>query len=280
MTATRRSFAGILLYIAANSIAGQTLFAEEHSATFEDLLDIATSDKILLEAVGYRERQLDELSVPRGQLRRIYRVKLSRSMSERAIDAIVRFEVGGKARYERLFQRPTWPRGASGVTVGIGYDVGYVDALSLTEDWRSHISLEGMETLKRACRVRGVRAGRLTREMQSLLIPWGAAIAQFRLVELPKYISATLSALPNCNKLSDDSFGALVSLVYNRGPAFDRWTDRYAEMRAIRALMDRERFDAIPMQIRNMKRLWTGPEMRGVALRRDAEAKLFEEGLR
>lgn len=46
-------------------------------------------------------------------------------ISQRAIALIVGCEVSGKANYEARYQRPVWPKGLSGITIGIGYDVGY-----------------------------------------------------------------------------------------------------------------------------------------------------------
>ena len=44
--------------------------------------------------------------------------------SQAAIDLIVREEVGSQARYKHKYQHPEWPGGASGVTIGVGYDCG------------------------------------------------------------------------------------------------------------------------------------------------------------
>ena len=73
--------------------------------------------------------------------------------------------------------------------------------------------------------------------------------------------------------------------MYNRGASFgiaeskDK-EGRYQEMRNIKALMEQRRYDKIPEQFILMKRLWVGKEnLRGVVLRRDAEATLFLMGL-
>lgn len=51
-------------------------------------------------------------------------------------------------------------------------------------------------------------------------------------------------------------------------------------MREIYQLMRVRTFDQIPAKLREMKRLWLNdPGARGVVLRREAEALLFEEGL-
>ncbi|MBY9039494.1 hypothetical protein K7461_29390, partial [Pseudomonas fluorescens] len=72
--------------------------------------------------------------------------------------------------------------------------------------------------------------------------------------------------------------------VYNRGasfsiPAAKDPQGRYVEMRAIRSAMAVKNYAAIPGELRKMKRLWTSKSVRGVALRREHEARLFEQGL-
>jgi GH24 family phage-related lysozyme (muramidase) len=79
--------------------------------------------------------------------------------------------------------------------------------------------------------------------------------------------------------------GALVSLVYNRGASFGipeakDPSGRFREMRNIKAHMANKAFDQIPDELLSMRRLWIGvKDMRGVVLRREAEAALFKQGL-
>ncbi len=86
------------------------------------------------------------------------------------------------------------------------------------------------------------------------------------------------NALANTDKLSGDSFGALVSLAFNRGASFHEPGVRYAEMRAVASLMTTHQFAEIPAQIRAMARLW--PSTKDLRDRRQHEAALFEEGLK
>lgn len=58
-------------------------------------------------------------------------------LSDRAVDMIIRYETGGKAYYVKKLVRPTWPGGDSGVTIGIGYDLGYYSAAQIRSDWAS-----------------------------------------------------------------------------------------------------------------------------------------------
>ncbi len=46
--------------------------------------------------------------------------------SPKTLDLILKYEVGGgKAYYEKFLSKPTWPGGASGMTLGIGIDCAY-----------------------------------------------------------------------------------------------------------------------------------------------------------
>jgi len=92
----------------------------------------------------------------------------------------------------------------------------------------------------------------------------------------------TEKAFPGVDKLPPDAQGALVSLIYNRGP---RMTDRdpktqdRREMRAIRDAVPRGDLKEIATQLRSMKRLWENKGMGGLLKRRDAEADLVESCL-
>jgi GH24 family phage-related lysozyme (muramidase) len=101
-------------------------------------------------------------------------------------------------------------------------------------------------------------------------------------IEIAKYVSLTKSQLRHFSHLPEDCRGALVSLVYNRGPSFDvpeakDPSGRYREMRAIRQHMDTKDYKRIPPEIRSMAHLW--PDLPGLIKRRQAEADLFEAGL-
>ena len=52
----------------------------------------------------------------------------------KSLDALVRFEIGSRAQYEKLYAQPTWPGGESGVTIGIGYDLGFASKAQIEAD--------------------------------------------------------------------------------------------------------------------------------------------------
>ncbi|WP_041358191.1 hypothetical protein [Nitrobacter hamburgensis] len=56
-------------------------------------------------------------------------------VSQAAFDLIVELEVSGEGAYNKRYRRPTRPGGASGITIGIGYDCGYSAAAQIRSDW-------------------------------------------------------------------------------------------------------------------------------------------------
>jgi GH24 family phage-related lysozyme (muramidase) len=206
-------------------------------------------------------------------------------ISKAAYDLILKEEVSSRRTYEKKYRGPTWPGHSSGVTIGVGYDVGYVTATELRREWQGRIPEPMISALLPCCGVTGKAAQALVRELRRAAlidIPFDVAKQQFDEVKLPKFELRTARALPNTGKLHPDCFGALVSLTFNRGtsysvPASRDPHGRYREMRAIRAAMVAENFHLIPAYFRDMKRLWPGT---GLTARRENEAKLFERGLK
>jgi len=199
-------------------------------------------------------------------------------ISQRAIDLIVAAEVSSQAYYEAHYQHPEWPGGASGVTIGIGYDLGYADQDKLEADWKSRVPDDMLDTMASCLGVHGGAARDLLHDVRDdITIPWDAAMAVFLQRDVPLWEGKVCAAIPAAANLSPDSLGALVSLAYNRGASFNLPGDRYREMRAIRDHVTAGQLDLVPDDFRSMKRLW--PEMRGLRDRRDAEANLFAAGL-
>lgn len=201
-------------------------------------------------------------------------------ISQEAIDLIVAEEVSSREHYEKSLRSPEWPGGESGVTIGIGYDVGYCDsAEQLWSDWRGYIPDEMITGLARAIGVTGGRAAALAQKLSWVDVPWENAMAVFLKLDVPRWYATCKKHLPNFEELPPDCKGALVSLTYNRGPSFSSPGPRYQEMRNIKGHMSARRFDLIPQEFRDMKRLWAGRGLDGLLARRDREADMFERGL-
>jgi GH24 family phage-related lysozyme (muramidase) len=253
----------------------------ERSVDFDEMLARAASDEILAEGAGAaRAADLEELDGASTETAQPGGAPGTRMISPDAVALIIAFEVTSRAAYERLYRAPIWPGGASGVTIGIGYDLGYVGAERFENDWGTRLGAETIQRFSEACGATGEVARALTAGLHDLRVEWEDAEHVFRTRTLPLYTGTVERTLPNIELLNADSLGALVSLVYNRGASFRREGDRFAEMRAILSLMARRTPWNIPAQIRAMRRIWAGqPNMAGLLRRREAEASLFERGL-
>lgn len=200
------------------------------------------------------------------------------AISDDAFDLIVTEEDSSEAYYTKHYTHFDWPQGASGPTIGIGYDCGYVTAAEASADWANIVDQPTVNGIISACGIKGKAAQAFVQAHgQSVTITWDQAIAEFRNREIPKWISRVTADLPNCEKLSPDSFGALVSLSYNRGCSYDMPGPRFVEMRAIKAHMQSQNFAAIPNDILAMQRLWK--KSGDLWNRRVHEAALFLKGL-
>lgn len=199
-------------------------------------------------------------------------------MSPRAFDLIVEFEVSSKKAYEAKYRRPIWPEAASGVTIGIGYDVGYASKGQLWEDWKGAVSDEMIAALEQALGVQGKSAKSVAQALRAGVdVPWDAAISVHRAKVIPRWVTLVERSLSKTGQIGPGCLGALVSLTYNRGASFGKAGDRYEEMRAIKQHMANGHFGAVPADLRAMKRLW--PTLKGLQTRREREAKLFEDDL-
>lgn len=201
------------------------------------------------------------------------------NVSQDAINLIVTEEDSSKEYYERHYTHFEWPQGASGPTIGIGYDCGYVAKMEAQLDWQNIVDDATLDHILRACGLRGEVAHQFVRTYgRSVTIHWDAAMKQFREREVPKWLRRMEQSLKNLDRLHPDSLGALLSLSYNRGCSYNLPGARYAEMRIIRGAMATGEFSKIPSALRSMKRLW--PNVIGLRNRREHEAVLFEKGLR
>lgn len=188
-----------------------------------------------------------------------------------AIALVVAFEIVSPDYYRAHLLRPIWPGGASGATVGVGYDLGHQIAFVIRGDWREHAQVDRLVT---AAGVKGEPARALTIRMRDVETRYPLAEQVFREAIVPRYWQATARAFPGVDELDPGARGALFSLVYNRGTAMAG--AKRAEMRAIRdRCIPAEDYECIAEQILAMRRLWRGTTIEaGMNRRREAEAAL------
>ena len=194
-------------------------------------------------------------------------------ISERAIDLIL--------QSEGLNQPGQWPGASSGVTIGVGYDLGHVTAEQFRQDWGDKLPADELARLERAIGLTGGDARAVADQFDDITISRDAANQVFESATLPTYFQRTSEAFPGMENLSPDVQGALTSLVINRGDLIDN-SDRREEMSNIRDIVadyvpgtdPSATQDAIAEELRSMKRLWEGQGVDGLLVRRDAEADL------
>jgi hypothetical protein len=178
---------------------------------------------------------------------------------------------------EGLDQPGKWPGESSGITLGIGYDIGFATPEQFEEDWSPFLTSDEIARLKTAIGVSGAAAHQLASQFSDIKVKWDDAVEVFKNRTLPLYSTRTEKAFPGVDQLPANAQGALVSLIFNRGAAMDG--DRRLEMRAVRDAVAAGDLQEIANQIRAMKRLWVGKGVDGLLKRRDAEARLVETGL-
>ncbi len=183
---------------------------------------------------------------------------------------------------EGMDQPGKWPGADSGVTIGIGYDLGYATIDQFESDWGEHLSSAHRERLKACIGLRGIRAKNRAPELKDIKITRKMAEQVFEERSLPLYRFRSAQAFPGLDELPLDAQGALVSLVFNRGTSMvDKpGQDKRKEMRAIRDMVPRKDLAGIAQQLRSMKRLWAGKGLGGLLKRRDAEADLVQSCIR
>lgn len=240
-----------------------------------------------LSFAGEAERELEKGSrtnIDAGPLM-VGQSKMSQvPVSDKTIELLLKFEPRG-GQGKKYNPKPEWPGESSGVTIGIGYDIGQNSRSRFLEDWSGMIPDQELKRLSAVTGVKGAAAKKLLSSVEDIEVPWETAMKVFRERTLPRYIKETLEAYPGADKLSPDELGALVAMTMNRGTAFYGDTPekslRYLEKRQIRDAVSRGDFASVPKLIRDSKRVWKGSDIeRGMARRRDAEAELFEKGLK
>ena len=199
-------------------------------------------------------------------------------VSKKAIDLIIQHEVGGRAYYEKKLQAPIWAGGESGVTIGMGYDLGFNSDKQFMADWSGVINLNFINALRPTIGIKGIQAKAMLKgEILNVRIPYNTAYEVFVKSSLPRYYAMTKKIYPNMDLLNEDTKGALVSVVYNRGNRLEG--DSRAEMRAIVDLIAKQDYEGIAEQIEKSKRLWEGKGLDGLVTRRESEADLVRDSM-
>ena len=199
-------------------------------------------------------------------------------ISVNAYKLILEYEVGGgPGYYNKALKHPCYPGGESGVTIGIGYDMGYNTAAQFATDWKSILDDSTYSRLVPHLGKKSSNAKATIPSVKDISIPWEAAEVVFKNNTLPRFIKETVRTFPGSQNLHPDTFGALVSLVFNRGGS-TTGPSRVEMLNIKNAIVNKHAdiYNYISQQIIDMKRLWVGKGLDGLLTRRNDEAKLIK----
>ena len=188
---------------------------------------------------------------------------------------VINFETGGKSYYEKFLKRLTWPKGQSGITMGIGADLGYMSQEEFQKFFSKYFTVEENKLIKNVIGLKGEKAKAALSEVRQIQLSWENASKAFVDWTLPKFWKMTKELWPGLEQLSEKAQVALVSIVFNRGSSTAGSTR--TEMKNIKPLVINKDYKGIAEQVRSMKRLWVGKNMDGLLARREKEARMIEE---
>jgi GH24 family phage-related lysozyme (muramidase) len=196
--------------------------------------------------------------------------------SKNTLKLIYDFEVGGgREYYNKFLSHFTWPGLHSGPTIGIGVDCAYYQPSELKNIF-SFLPAKHLSLVCGAYRKSGEAGRKYTKILRDagIEVNWEQSQKIFLNTTWAKFSKLTDRVFPKSDELCDDAYGALVSLVFNRGASLSG--DSRSEMRDIRNLVQDKNYYAIARKIRSMKRLWFGKGVDGLIDRREMEARMVE----
>lgn len=193
-------------------------------------------------------------------------------ISNLSLDKIIEFEISSPSTYTNKYRNPIWPGGESGVTIGIGYDLGYNTLSDFKNTWGNYISAADITLLSKVIGLKGYAAKNKLATVKQVDIPFETAKSIFYLYTLGRYAKYVRTIYPKAHLLPPDAQGALLSLVFNRGYSLNG--NSRSEMKNIQNYIEPQNLTKIASEIRSMKRLW--PTVKGLLARRETEAVMIE----
>ena len=194
------------------------------------------------------------------------------SIDPAVVALVVRWEVGGPAQYVRKYQGVICPGGASGPTVGIGFDLGTQTPAEIRAAWASSPYVDALASGSGVVGPDACNAWRV--QHQGIRIPYDDAIRTFTAHDWPRYSAMAARAYRNgWAGLTYPHQAALTSNGYNRGFSF--LGSRRIEMREVRdTCVPGNNAPCTAGQLRASCRVWDSqPDIRkGLCARRNAEA--------
>jgi hypothetical protein len=239
--------------------------------------DTSRRAALVAQAEADRARALAERRADRLKLSMLEAMTEPTAVQE-SFEYILAQEITSQDTYERNYSKPSWPGGSSGVTIGVGYDLGVTVSDRFEADWGPALPKETIARLKQAIGVKGSAAKSLVETLKDIEVPFSTARQVFIETTVPRFYHLMTSAFPGASELPFACQGALLSLIYNRGPSLEG--ERRIHMRGVRDAIVTDKLDDVPFQLRAMKELWAGSGMSGIVKRREGEALMCEKAFR
>ena len=196
--------------------------------------------------------------------------------SSKTLDLLLKYEVGGgKSYYDKFLSKFTWPEGASGPTIAIGIDCAYYTKTELSKIF-NFLPQNEIELIQGSVGKTGEKGKEYTKTLRNagITVDWEKALDIFYSTTWPKFTKLTNKTFVGATELKEDAYGAIVSIVFNRGTSLNGQSR--LEMRNIKELIPFKDYKGIAREVRKMKRLWIGKGLDGLLERRETEAKLIE----
>ncbi|MEI6654289.1 MAG: hypothetical protein WCP45_05940 [Verrucomicrobiota bacterium] len=197
-------------------------------------------------------------------------------ISPESRELIIRYETGGMAEYNATLQHPEVPPGASGITIGIGYDLGYNTPNQIAADWSGVLPAPQVARLQSVAGKTGAAARAALVRVKDIRVPWEAALKVYETRTVPRFARDTVRAYPGVLNLPNHMQGVMLSTSFNRGTAFSPY-DRRRELVWSRDDIAAGRIARLPSYQLQMRRLW--PSVAGLQRRYAAHAGLMQRDL-
>lgn len=197
-------------------------------------------------------------------------------ISPEAKEMILFYEVGGPGYYQARLQRPTVPPGSSGITIGIGYDLGYNTASQIRADWKGQIPDAHVERLASVAGRKTTAAKSALGRVRDIAIPWDAAVAVYEKRTVPRFAALTVATYPGIKATHPHIQGVMLSTSFNRGTAMTPY-ERRKELVWTRDDLRTGKTAKLPSYQLAMRRLW--PTIPGLLKRYTAHAGLIQNAL-
>lgn len=199
------------------------------------------SINVLGSCIGSTESPLPEIPA-QGTIEVLIQPKIT-LLSDKAYNLIIHYEVGGESYYNSLLRFPEWPRGASGVTWGMGYDGGYHTSSGVKSDWFARIDDQSVIRLSKVAGITGDEARDILQSVRDIEIGYDTANNEFREIEVSNEYALTKRTFPGMENLTQNAQGALVATVYNRGSSLTG--SSRIDMRKLRDLVPTKNYSAM-----------------------------------